>query len=967
MNPNDLSATPLAELYKQVEPAVFAEALTDRYLNGGRDEAEAFLRDCDGRALYALSHFTLGSAPWHRDLDLWLAFARLTTRRGVLFSGGGEVAQRTRAFSEEMQALAKSWIAEELARGESRREANRFVLNFLFRRFAYQGMSSAEAISLLRWAWTMRGEAGVRPDLEYEIGWQPLIEAVEDTDDLIALAEAGGRLCKDILADFARRSSRKTGERWRPWYDFFRRHPELEDYPVSNDVGVIAACWPEADAARRRYFADCMLTRVEKRPSPRYSVMLDRFISDDPQVFAAALKELDPYWLEPVVVDTIWAKRYPELVPLLLPLIAGKSNPKSFESLVRQVVAECPDALLHVEAAKLAKLVPLLDAVILEGALPQLGKVVAGSSSKALREALAKAMTKVAPARLAAAGWLAVRGKNMQLACRDILLAHPDAAAGPLLAELLAAGGLDAVSASTVEARLQQLGLPTPAGETGAASGGASAADGADALATAEAQAAKVKRIAAAVQPFDVPEVLAALRPLSEHAARVLFHLAATAEGGLPPMADQLLAQLPTEGRARLALAVVETWVALEGEPKQRWMLKLLPGNVDDRAVDKLAAAAFAWGKPKKLRAVLAVEQLGALDTLYALARVQEIAVSRKVKDAVIWTARQTLAAAAAKRKLSVPELLDELTPDFGLGEGVTLNVGPRTYRIVLQGDLSLRVVDEKGKASKTIPAAKDEAARAEWDAASARLKTLSASLKAIVKQQEPRMREALVTGKRWPAERWRRLFLAHPLLRIVGRSLVWRLLDAPGLAPGSFRIAEDFSLVDVEDNLVTLPEAASVALWHPATAAAGELEAWRAYLADYELEPLVDQLGAPAEPPAPELLKDDGLQAPADLVIAQEKLAGLLAKWGYRPGPIGDGAAIWQHRWSLPSAQLCVELAHDRYMPYMELGHPVPIEGFTVYDTAAKNWKRLPPGELPKPLLATLAGQLQAIAAKAA
>jgi len=41
--------------------------------------------------------------------------------------------------------------------------------------------------------------------------------------------------------------------------------------------------------------------------------------------------------------------------------------------------------------------------------------------------------------------------------------------------------------------------------------------------------------------------------------------------------------------------------------------------------------------------------------------------------------------------------------------------------------------------------------------------------------QQAPRMLAALVSGKRWPLDRWQRLFVAHPLLRIVGRSLIWR------------------------------------------------------------------------------------------------------------------------------------------------------------------------------------------------
>jgi hypothetical protein len=128
------------------------------------------------------------------------------------------------------------------------------------------------------------------------------------------------------------------------------------------------------------------------------------------------------------------------------------------------------------------------------------------------------------------------------------------------------------------------------------------------------------------------------------------------------------------------------------------------------------------------------------------------------------------------------------------------LEVGPQRYRLQLQGDLSLRVVGDKGKASKTLPALKDESLRLQWNAAQAEFKTVASGVKAIAKQQVPRLSTAFMTGQRWSVPRWRRLFLQHPLLRIVGRSLIWRLEQG-----ASFRIAEDFSLLNAADDAVEL------------------------------------------------------------------------------------------------------------------------------------------------------------------
>ncbi|WP_240479343.1 hypothetical protein, partial [Delftia tsuruhatensis] len=89
-----------------------------------------------------------------------------------------------------------------------------------------------------------------------------------------------------------------------------------------------------------------------------------------------------------------------------------------------------------------------------------------------------------------------------------------------------------------------------------------------------------------------------------------------------------------------LALALVQQWIACEGEPKQRWALRLLPGHADDRVVDALVAAVQAWNRPRLQRAAAAVEHLGEVDSLYALLRVQEISESRSLKDQVQRTAR---------------------------------------------------------------------------------------------------------------------------------------------------------------------------------------------------------------------------------------------------------------------------------------------------------------------------------------
>lgn len=950
----------------------FAAELDRRLHEGRADEVSTFLRDCEERCLNLLGHLSGNEAPWARDGQRWLAFARLTLPRGHILGGAGDQ-QSSAAIAAEVRVLAEQWLAHARSEGLSVNRGIGLVLGRLLPWLGYADMPYEEVTATLDWILALREEGEYRRDHEYHAPWKFLITQLSDAD-LQRYAAVGGKLFDDILEHYrnVRQPRLPKGQGWKDWMPFFAQHPVLFDKSCIDDPDLIAQRWGTADAVRREILASLLMgNRSGSRPAERARSLqlLDRLVAEDPAPFARQLAESGRYLVSRELVQHVMQQGHEALLPLLLPAIAQRceyaDEARKYRGVVRELVAARPADLAAVATRDLVYLLPALEGPSLQAALPTLTAVIAGSSAKGLRTAVAALAARLQPAWLVEAGWLDKPARNLLLACRDVLLAHPDPAAGPLLAQLLAGGKLDAASASSVQQRLQQLGLAGPAAAAGHA--GEPAARAGEADGDMQAQVASVKRLSAAIKPFDTPELLALCAPLSEHAARVLLHVAAIAEGDLPPLAAQLLACIPQENRARLALALVQQWIAAEGEPRQRWALRLLPGQADDRVVDVLVAAVQAWNRQRLQRAAAAVEHLGEVDSLYALLRVQEISESRSLKDQVQRSARTALRAAAARRQMSLSELFDELTPDFGLGQGLSLTVGPQTYRIELQGDLGLRVINDKGKAAKSIPAVKDEALRPEWEAATARLKTLAASLKTVVKQQGPRMLAALVSGKRWPLERWKRLFVAHPLLRIVGRSLIWRAEDAPGLARTSFRLAEDFSLVDVEDEALALPEGSHISLWHPATALPGEREAWQAYFADYELEPLVDQLGACAEQPAPSQFKDGMLLPPAPLTLAQEQLGGLLKKFGYRPGPVGDGPSINEHVWHLPALQLSLELSHGYFPPYLELGLPVAVQGLRVRDLSKDHWASANPARLPRPLLATLQGQWLALAAKAA
>ncbi|QRI92942.1 DUF4132 domain-containing protein [Delftia lacustris] len=986
MSNNETAALPLQALYElhTAAPAgregmpAFAAELAKRLAQGRDAEVADFLRDSSSLCQERLHQLPVEHAPWQRDHALWLALARISLPLGQFYGGNPGVPRRSAELTAELTARARAWLDDWGSRTHQPwrlRDGYDLVLRQVFGVLGHEGMSSADITALLRWARELSAKAGIAPGAQYYCQWQHLLHQLPEPELLaMAIEDGGGQLSRDIVQrQLPLQRTRPAAQRWALWRDFFAQFPAVLDQLRLPEPVLIASRWETADAARRDLLAQDLfkaLCFASDDDWPHDRALVERMLQTDAAPLAAWFKQLGHLAINPAVAQRLWEARWPALLPLLLPACADgckhESDRAGYASVAETLLADRPGDLARLAAGPLTHLLPALRVDTLQRLLPQLGKAASGSASKGLRAALAQALSALPVDAPQAAGWLAKPNKNLVLAYRDVLLAHPDPASGSLLSALLSGGLLDVAEQGPVQARLKDLGAAAPVADAAGSPGGEAMPAGSDAgsLAELEAQAASLQRLSPAIAALDQPALLDLLAPLSAQAARALLHLAATSPQQLPALARQLLAQAGAENRARLALALVQHWVAADGAPESRWVLKLLPGAADDRIVDVLSSAALAWHKTRKERAVVALQQLGRLDTVYALSCVQALATGKTLKPSVLAAAQAVLAEAATRRGMALADLGDELTPDFDLGRGVQLQVGAQTYDVLLQGDLSLRLRTPAGKLVRSLPALADEGLRTEWDAAAARLKTLSKGIKAVLQQQAPRLQSCLMLGRHWPLDTWRSLFLEHPLLRVVAQGLVWRVEPAAG-QPFSLRIAEDLSLVDAESDAVQLPAEGRIALWHPAQATEQERAQWRECLADYGLKALVEQVDAPADLPLSSQWQQELLQPLAPIRLTQQALDGLAGPWRFHAGPVCDGPGIYLHLRDFAVQRWRVELLHSAAMPYYEPGHEIDIEGFALRDMAAD--RLLPPAEWPLPLQASLCAMLQALASRAA
>ncbi|MBL1074806.1 DUF4132 domain-containing protein [Nocardia sp. 2] len=348
---------------------------------------------------------------------------------------------------------------------------------------------------------------------------------------------------------------------------------------------------------------------------------------------------------------------------------------------------------------------------------------------------------------------------------------------------------------------------------------------------------------------------------------------------------------------AEFAWAVFDSWRLAAYPAKNSWVMQALGlwGTAD--TVRRLVPFITAWpGRSASARAVEGLSVLAtiggevALANLHAIARKSKHASLRKKAEATIEEIGRAL-------DLSEEELTDHAVPRLGLSADSTrtLDYGPRQFRVGLDPHLKPSVTTE-GSRLRTLPkpSATDNPALAATSYQAYR--DFANELKTVTTDQIRRFESAMVDGRRWRASSHRRLVIEHPVLGQLARRLVWAVYPvdvstaaAEGASstvgqavPAAFRIDDDGSLADVEDNRFELSEDALVGIAHPLHLGE-DLDRWRVLFADYELLQPFEQL-------------DRGVYR----FTAEEAASDQLSRFENRVAPTGRLYGLRQHGWEL-------------------------------------------------------------------
>jgi hypothetical protein len=501
---------------------------------------------------------------------------------------------------------------------------------------------------------------------------------------------------------------------------------------------------------------------------------------------------------------------------------------------------------------------------------------------------------------LMAAGWLA-RLKSARKHALAWLGRHGMAAVPLLLPAALGKAGADRRNA---EGALRHLA----AGHGAEGIVGAARAYGDDTAAAVEALLAtdpleifpaRMPTIGEWADPTLLPQVLLRGREQALPTAAIghLLTMLAMSKPGEVYAGIEVVRELcDAESLAEFGWAVFQGWQVHGAPSKDGWALTQLGRLGDDETVRRLTPVIRAWpGEGGHSKAVNGLDVLAAIGTDVALMHLHGIAQKVKFKGLKA-RAQEKIEEVAAELELTPERLADRLVPDFGLDAdgGMVLDYGPRRFVVGFDDQLKPYVMDEDGKRRKALPepGVKDDAELA--PAAFKRFAALKKDVRTVAADQIRRLESTMVTGRRWSMREFRDFFVNQPLLWHIVRRLVWVAED--GDKTTAFRIAEDRTFADADDDVLTLPGSAEVGIVHPVDLGE-ELETWSQVFADYETLQPFPQLGRPVYALTGEERASGRLERFEGLIVPVGKVLGLERRGWRRGEPQDAGIERWISR----------------------------------------------------------------------
>lgn len=293
------------------------------------------------------------------------------------------------------------------------------------------------------------------------------------------------------------------------------------------------------------------------------------------------------------------------------------------------------------------------------------------------------------------------------------------------------------------------------------------------------------------------------------------------------------------------------------------------------------------------------------------------------------------------------------------------LDYSGRQFVVTLDAALKPVLHNADGKEIKALPEPRQGDDADSVKEAKQALAGCKKELKQVVEMQTARLYDAMCTGRAWPLDEWKHYLQGHPIVGRLVQRLLWLAQEGEGSPATVLRPTEDGSLIDSDDNEVTLAPGSVLRLAHASLLEPGQAAAWQRHLKDYKVKPLFEQLQR-ASPDAA-LLNDIDIGDRLGWVSDAFALRGAFGKLGYQRAQAEDGAIFDHYYKEFGGADLRVVI-HFSGNALPEDNLPAALKQLS-FERLSGPWKQraMSPAQVPPVLLAEAYNDYLAVAAHGA
>ena len=200
---------------------------------------------------------------------------------------------------------------------------------------------------------------------------------------------------------------------------------------------------------------------------------------------------------------------------------------------------------------------------------------------------------------------------------------------------------------------------------------------------------------------------------------------------------------------------------------------------------------------------------------------------------------------------------------------------------------------NETGKVIKSLPAARQNDDAAIIKEAKTLFSNSKKEFKQVVDSQITRLYEAMCSERLWTSRDWQEYLYAHPIMKRLITHLIWIEVDGEGKQMVSFRPSDDGSLLDFNDDEISLQPDSYIKLAHGVLLTAEKCDKWREHLTDYEVKSLFGKF-TQFDHALPAFKKEqDQIDEFKGYLTDTFTLRGILTKMGYKRASIEDGGSF--------------------------------------------------------------------------